>query len=234
MKAQASAEYVILIAVLLVVFLIVATLFFNLYGELNSAIKKQQLENFINTLSSSSKKVYSQGPGARELIFLDQPEFDIDFENSKIENKTICLKTKKFGDFCQGVNFEVEGYLKNGSYYLIENIQNKIRILPSTKLYYSKPGFYFNFTPQNSTIEIVNYGQINLTLNQTIFVNNCINCDYNASGIRILGGGERLIGLVIIPSLSSGIYNGYLEIRATNNLNYANHTIILPITIEQN
>ncbi|MCX8163560.1 MAG: hypothetical protein N3D10_03325 [Candidatus Micrarchaeota archaeon] len=233
-KGQASAEYIMLIAVLLIVFLVVIVLFFDLYGQLEAIIQKKNAEYFVDSLAAAAKRVYQQGPDAKELIFLDYSDFEVDKQKSKIENRTICLHLKKFGDVCSRVNFDIEGYFlptQISGYYLIWN-DNRTKIYPATYFYYSKPGFYFNSSPASSGIELTNYGHINLTLNQTLYIQGCSSCTYNESGLSVLEPAKTKIGQLNIANLLPGRYTGYLKIEASNNLNYANQTIILPVTIE--
>ncbi|MFN3909702.1 MAG: hypothetical protein ACK4J0_00515, partial [Candidatus Anstonellaceae archaeon] len=88
-KAQASAEYIIVIAMLLIVLATVVVIFLNIYGQLKAQTNYHLARDFVFQLSQFATKVYYEGDGAKKILFLSIPNFAINFSSSKILNKTI-------------------------------------------------------------------------------------------------------------------------------------------------
>jgi hypothetical protein len=233
MKAQITAEYIIMFILLLSVFIIVSIIMFNSYQQLKYYAEYKQAKNFLDQLMINTNNVWESEENSSKLVFLYFPEFEIDFNKSQIENKIIKLYMPKFGEVYKIADYNLSGRLSNQTnyYYILKN-NSKVFVYPATKIQISKSGFYINSTPTQEKLIIKNLGPISLNCTQTFVINNCPFCSYSAIGTSIIGPSGELEGNLSIPSLSAGIYNGNIKINITNNNGYANYSFEIPITIE--
>ena len=92
MKAQASTEYLMMIGVVLLI--IIPLLFYGL-KESREGIQLNQAEDTVATIANAVDTVYSIGPGAKKLVWVNIPG---GVEGASLENKDVLFKVRVYGN----------------------------------------------------------------------------------------------------------------------------------------
>lgn len=126
MKAQASTEYVILIAVVLVALI---PIFYFALQKSNTDIKINQVDDAVNALAKAANSVYSLGPGTKDHVWITMPEGvqDIIINGTEINIKISLLG--KISDVHASTIGNVTGYISTnpGTYKIpVEALSNGI------------------------------------------------------------------------------------------------------------
>jgi hypothetical protein len=235
-RAQVSADFSIVFAAMILIFTLIIIIFFSNYLQLRSYSNYILAKDVLEKFSTKASSVYLQGPGAYEFAFISFPNFGINFSASFISNNTIKLYVNDFGDVYKNLDFNVSGYFfenQTDGYFLIYNNGSNILIQPAPYIYLSKNGFYFNQSNSAQSLIIQNLSPIPVFINVSL-VSSCTSCTYSAAGLSTLAPGQSQEGSLSTGTVGGGLYTGYLKINLTNNYNYANYSLLLPITIKIN
>jgi len=128
-RGQVSVELLVFFAVALLV--LIAFIFLTQTGiqDVNRTREQSAVKNVVDDLSGAAKEVYSQGEGAKKLVYVTIPS-DVDPLNTWVGNRSIKLRVAGT-DYVRTEPFEVHGMLPTspgGHQVWVISEGNKVRI----------------------------------------------------------------------------------------------------------
>ena len=233
-RAQLSADFSIIFAVMILIFTVIVFIFFSNYLQTRTYVNYLLAKDVLEKLSTKASRVHLQGPGAYEFAFVSFPIYGINFSASSISGNVLKLYVNDFGDVYKKVDFVVSGHFlsnQTDDYFLIYNDGTNVLIQPAPYVYLSKNSFYFNQSNSYQTLLIKNLSPIPVYINITL-VSSCTTCTYSTEGVSVLAPAQSQEGILETGALPSGLYKGYLKINISNTYNYANYSLNIPFTVK--
>jgi uncharacterized protein (UPF0333 family) len=91
MKAQSSVEYMMVLAILII---IVLPLLYYAMNQLTNSIKINNADETVNVLANAADSVYALGEGSRKYVWINMPS---GIENAYMNNNLINIDLNVFG-----------------------------------------------------------------------------------------------------------------------------------------
>ncbi|MEW6295684.1 MAG: hypothetical protein AB1467_05330 [Candidatus Diapherotrites archaeon] len=220
MRGQSSIELIIIFAVSLIALLSIIALANNNIIGLNSQREKDDALTSVNELAQAVKDVYSQGPGAKKLVFIRIPN-GIDPSKTLISNRTINFNVSG-SDIFASTDVDVYGSLPTepgGHWLWVTSAENFVRI-GSTSIQLSVQSIYTQMlqsTTKTESITITNLGKssINFSLSKD-WNNTAVTLSLSDSSFILALNQSKIVDLNFTASSSAvGNYVGTLNIIGT-------------------
>lgn len=228
LRAQASAEYAMVMAAMLVILIILMAIFMGIYSQQSSRAQYAYAQHTLSVLATAAKDVWIQGNGSEQKFLLDIPD-SADLARSSIINKTMKLYISQYGDAFEVLPFNVSGAWpsQTGAFYAsVFNNGTQVLIRPAGMLQINTTGLYFSSSGSRA-IKYENKANVSYRIEHVLA---CSFCSFTTSSFDLAPGASQTRALS--ASVSSGIHSGYLQITAypleTSDL--PKETFILPIT----
>ncbi|VVC02924.1 von Willebrand factor type A domain protein [Candidatus Bilamarchaeum dharawalense] len=128
-KAQASVEFLILLAATLLIITIVVMMSQGQVTSVQNIKDQTDAQNSLLDLSSAAKEVYAQGEGSKKHVYIQLPS-SYEPTNSSVGNRTIRIRAAGT-DHVAIENFKVRGYLPatpGGHWVWVVSEGNRVRI----------------------------------------------------------------------------------------------------------
>jgi len=220
MKGQSSIELIIIFAVSLIALLSIIALANSNVSGLNVQREKDDALTSVNELAQAVKDVYSQGPGAKKLVFIKIPN-GTDPIKTLISNRTININVSG-SDIFASTEVDVYGSLPTqvGGYWLwVTSAENFVRI-GSTSIQLSLQSIYTQMlqsTTKTESITVTNIGESSIDFSLSKDWNNtAVTLSLSDSIFSLAPNESRTIDLNFTASSSAiGNYVGALNIIGT-------------------
>lgn len=233
--AQASMEYLLILAAALVIITLLAML---AQGQMETVQKQKEtsdIQNSLYDLSSAAREVYAQGEGSRKLVLVSLPS-GYDPGNSSVGNKSIRIRA--YGtDYVSVENFNVRGYLPDApgrQWVWVISEGNRVRIGPAM-MELSRNRIYL--VMERSSSVATSFSVTNIWTRSVLVTPMT---DWSATEVSMSGvpasfnlstNGSDQIGLEFSSSENaSGFYLGEIILVAADGLG-ASETVIVPVTV---
>ncbi|MDO8553281.1 MAG: hypothetical protein Q7S22_00610 [Candidatus Micrarchaeota archaeon] len=232
---QVSAEFLILVAVAFLIISVMIILSQNQFADINRTRVQSIAKNTVGILGSTANEVYSQGEGARKLVYVEIPP-GYDSVNSYVSNQTIRLYVNG-QDSVYLPSFNVHGTLpgSSGNYWIwVISEGNQVRI-GSAMIELSKSASNIVMTSNATAIDSVSVknifgSSVNVSVTKDWPFTNVI-LDLSSSSFTLPDTQSQPVTLTIQSDSSAvGIYNGKLTFDAVSG--NTTESISFPITIE--
>ncbi len=151
MRGQAAVEWVVILAVSLLVLFIIISISSQYLSELTQSQINREARNSVEDLASAAKQVYYQGEGSRQQVFITIPE-GVDASRSGITNRTINLNVLGT-DFPARTDFDVRGRIPTspGGYMVWVTAKKGYVLIGTTSLNAQPSYLYVHFFSQNQS-----------------------------------------------------------------------------------
>jgi hypothetical protein len=129
MKAQASAEMLLILAVSTVIIMLVIMMAQQQITTVQAQKDSMDAQNAVLDLSAAAREVYAQGEGSKKMVFVRLPG-SYDPGRSYVGNRSIGIRAAGT-DYVSLENFNVHGYLPSGSggqWIWVVSEGNRVRI----------------------------------------------------------------------------------------------------------
>lgn len=234
-KGQSSAEFLILLAIGLVILIIVIAVAFEQMRDVGRIKAEGDARNSVQDLAAAANEVCSQGAGARKQVFVIIPP-DYDMQASRVANKTILLRARGT-DFAASSDFEVSGTLpqaEGGNWVWITCEGSSARIgdvhlqLSANSIRASM----LNNSVKQETFIVRNIG--NSSMNVTIAKSwsaSEVSLVLSSESFALNAGYNQTITLTFTSSIDAvGTYSG--ELTATGVYSGGSESLTLPVSVE--
>jgi hypothetical protein len=235
-RAQAGTEFLLLLAVAIVVITLMVLISQQQIGDVSKIKEQNDARNSVLDLSSAAKEVYAQGEGAKKQVYILLPS-SYDPTKSYVANRTIRINARGT-DYASLEDFDVHGSLpgtNGGQWVWVISEGNKVRI-GMAMIELSKNSIYVIMNRNSSigtSFSVTNIWNKNISVSQAIIWNNGnVTMSVSpSSGFSLAPDQSQNINLDFSASPDAvGFYNGEIDYTATEGAN--NDTVRLPITVE--
>jgi len=233
-KGQTSSEYVILLTISIIFFLVIIVVAYEQFANIGSVKSRDISVNSLKLISETAKEVYLQGSGAQKMVVVTFPP-EVEDNSITIQNNSLHLNHAGT-DISIPVNFPIYGNLPNssGTYeILLISEGSQVRIGVSDFSVYPS-SLTFNFCQSNGSqtdsqnITLTNLQAYALGLNlSTDWVHT--NATLSLSNSSLLLGNYASQNVLVSTTLGAnvtGTFSGSIEAKTSNS------TIIIPVTVE--
>ena len=231
-KGQASTEFLVILAVALVIFLAIVTISQDQLTKINIIKSQKTAQATVDTIAAAADDVYSQGVGARKRVFV---EFPVGYSstNSFVKNRTINLNFLG-SDVAVSTNFDVYGSLpaSSGSTWVWVISEGNIVRIGNVSLLLSRSSISTTLsrnTTKNETFYVQNggNGSMTVTISQNWLSTNVILVTTPFS-FTLDSGQSQLVTLTFTADNDAvGVYNGSLDVVGSSG--GTNETVNLPV-----
>jgi hypothetical protein len=234
LKGQTSSEYVILLTISILFFLIIIVIAYEQFANIGSVKSRDISVNSLKQIAEAAKEVYLQGSGAQKMVVVTFPP-EVEDNSITIQNNSLHLNHAGT-DISMPVDFPVYGNLPNssGTYELLlisEGSQVRIGV---SDFSVNPSSLTFSFCQSNGSqtgmqnITFTNLHGYNLSINlSTDWIHT--NATLSLSNSSLLLGAYASQNVLVSTNLGTnvtGIFSGSIEAKT------ANTTIIIPVTVE--
>ncbi len=234
-KAQTTAEFMILVAAAFLIVSIMIVLSQNQFADINRARVQSIAKNTVDILGSTATEVYTQGEGARKLVYVEIPP-GYNPARSYVANNTIRMYVNSM-DFVSLRDFNVHGTLPgaSGSYWIwVISEGNQVRI-GNAMIELSKSASNIITTRNATAVDGVSVSnifgsQVNVTVVKDWPYTN-VTLDLSTTSFTLSATQSQPVTLTFkSDSGAVGVYNGKLSFTAASG--NTTETISFPITVE--
>lgn len=231
-KAQSSLEFLVILAVALVIFLAIVTTSQDQLTKINITKSEKTSKATVDTIAAAAEDVYSQGIGARKRVFVEFPD-GYSPVSSFVKNRTINLNFLG-SDITASTPFDVYGVLPavTGSTWVWVISEGNIVRIGNASLLVSKNSISTTLSrnsTKNETFYVQNGGNgvMSVNVNQNWPNVNVVLSTLPAS-FSLNPGQSQLVTLTFQADNNAvGLYSGSLDIIGT--IGSTNETINLPV-----
>ena len=236
-KAQASVEFLVLLAAAVFILTAAVILSSEQIGDLNKQKEQNNARDAILDISTAAKEVYSQGEGAKKQVYVILPS-SYEPNASWVENNSIKLRARGT-DFASVEDFDVHGSLPGttGAHWVwVVSEGNKVRI-GAAMLLLSKNSIYVILDKNDSesiSFSVKNVWDSNISVSQTIqWTHTDVSMGVAPSGsFQLTPEESQSLDLTFNSNeYAVGFYTGEIRFTADDGLGN-NETVRLPITVE--
>lgn len=235
LRAQVSAEFLVIIAALFVILLAFYVLSQQQFSSINTTRISQQAKNAVDSLSAAAKEVYSQGEGARRRVYVEIPG-SYSYANSSVGNRSISLRVLG-SDFVRTFDFDVHGQLPAGSgpqWVWVISEGSRVRI--GLSLISLNKQSIVVIMLQNSTaasdfaVKNIFTAQVNVSINSS-WNNPNAALAVSDTSFALVPDESKTVGLTFTANENAaGFYTGSLSITGTSGSD--SDVLSLPVTVE--
>lgn len=234
-KGQTSVEFLVLLAVGIVVLSVIVIIASGQTGDLAKIKEQNEAKNAVLDLSAAAKEVYAQGEGAKKQVYVIFPS-SYEPSESYVSGKAIKLRARET-DFVSEENFDVHGFLpgSSGAHWVwVISEGNKVRI-GSAMISLSKNSIYLIINKNSSatdSVDVISIWPSNINVSGILEWNNeNVTLDAAPLSFSLSPNQVRTIGIETVANEQPvGFYNGKIDFTATDGMN--SETVELPITVE--
>ena len=232
-KGQTSAEYVILLAVSIIFFLIIIIVAYGQFANMGQVKSRDISVNSLKQIAEAAKEVYLQGSGARKTVVVTFPP-EVEDNSIVITNNSLHLKHAGT-DISIPIDFPIYGNLPTeaGTYEIILVSEgNQVRV-GTAEFSVTPSSITFSFCQSNSSqasaqnltfTNLQNYS-INLSLavdwtqaNITLGISN--------SSLHLVAYGSQIVAVSTTLGVNmTGTYSGFITTNSSNT------TTAVPVTV---
>jgi len=232
-KGQTSSEYVILLAVSIIFFLIIIVIAYDQFANIGQVKSRDISVNSLKTIASAAKEVYLQGSGARKTVVVTFPP-EVEDNSITIQNNSLHLKHAGT-DISFPVDFPIYGTLpaEAGTYEIIlisEGSQVKIgtadfSVSPSSLTFSFCQSNSSQSSSQNLTVtNLQNYStNISLAVGWT-YTNTTINISNSSLALGAYAS-QTIAATATLGANMTGTFSGSITANSSNT------TTTIPVTI---
>jgi len=234
LKGQTSSEYVILLTISILFFLIIIVIAYEQFANIGSVKSRDISVNSLKQIAETAKEVYLQGSGAQKMVVVTFPP---EVEDNSITIQNNSLHVNHAGtDISIPVDFPIYGMLPNssGTYEILlisEGSQVRIGV---SDFSVNPSSFIFSFCQfngsqtgsQNLTFTNLQSYPINITLSLDWSYTNATIALSNSSPNLSAYGSQTMTVTANLGTNVTGTFSGSIEAKT------ANSTIIIPVTVE--
>jgi hypothetical protein len=227
MRGQAAVEWVVILAVSLIVLFIIISISSQYLSELTQSKINTDARNTVQDLADAAKQVYYQGEGSRRQVFITIPE-GVNASRTGIWNRTINLNVLGT-DFPVMTDFDVRGKIPTtpGGYTIWVTAERGYVLIGTISLNANPSSVYVHFFSQNqsqssqSDVLFSNGGSSSINVNLTLnFASGNVSASLSNPadvGFPLNAGGSRDVLLNFSATANSfGSYAGTLYANASN------------------
>jgi uncharacterized protein (UPF0333 family) len=236
-KAQASVEFLVLLAVAVFVLTAAVILSSEQLNDMNKLKQQNDARNTLMDISAAAKEVYSQGEGAKKQVYVVLPS-TYEPNESLVENNSIKLRARGT-DFIAVEDFTVRGSLPGtgGAHWVwVISEGNRVRI-GTAMLLLSKNSIYVVMDKNDSkstSFSAKNVWDSNISVTPTVqWTHTDVTMAFSPSGnFQLDPEDSHSMDLTFNSNdIAVGYYNGEISFTADDGLGH-NETVVLPITVE--
>lgn len=234
---QISVEYVLVMALMLLVLIMLVALFTGIYSQQAGRAQYLQAQEAVSILSSTARGLWAEGNGSSARVSVLLPPIT-QLSNSSFSDHTIGLYLNGYGDVTTAVPFFINGTwpAQTGTFHAqLSNNGTHILIRPAGGLSANASGVYLSFSSggqATTTLWIRNRANASYAILHTLACPPGTGCTYNGSSKTLAPEGWQQADLTITSS-TAGLHAGRLVINGTPDADsgLANEQIILPLSV---
>ncbi|GEM_PF-4465339 len=241
-KGQISAEFSSVLAIQLLIIALLMVIFAGIMAQIGLRSEYVTARDSASLVSDTAKVVWNEGAGSMKRVRLSIPGNSM-LSRSYIENNTIDIYLRSFGDISFAVPFPISGnWPSNPGDTDVEiiNTGSQVVVRPAIYIEANLSVVYTALNKSdvgwsNTSIRLSN--SMNTTYNATAGSNPCmgatITCIISPTSVQqITPGGYKDFSVFVNGSSSAnGLYAGFVNFTLVPNVTgYPNGTNIIPIT----